>query len=225
MGETLKSRLLDGLTAEELRVILRSAKEESFPAKSVIMNQTQLADHLFLVTHGRARFFFITRDGKRILLRWLVPGDVAGIRAMFLKPEPYHVSTEILKESRVLVWDRRTLRQLTTRYPRFLRNAIHISDDYLEWFLTAHTALTCFTVRQRCASILKSAAMTIGKKVEGGIEVEITNEDLADASATTLFEVSRFISDWRRSGLIVKKRGRILVCSMYSLAREISKRR
>ena len=225
MGETPRSRLLDGLNTEELKAILRAAREERFPAKSVIMNQTQVADQMFLVTHGRARFFFITRDGKRILLRWLVPGDVAGVRAMFLKTEHYHVSTEILKETRVLAWDRRTLFQLTTRYPRLLRNAIHIADDYLEWFITAHTALTCFTVRQRCASVLKSAAMTIGKRVEGGIEVETTNEDLADASATTLFEVSRFISDWRRSGVILKKRGKILVRSMTLLTREITKRR
>lgn len=225
MGKTLRSRLLDGLNAEELRAILRSAREEQFPAKSVIMDQTQLANHLFLVTQGQARFFFITRDGKRILLRWLVPGDVAGIRAMFLKPEHYHVSTEALKETRVLAWDRQTLRELTTRYPRLLRNAVYVADDYLEWFITAHTALTCYTVRQRCASILKSAAMTIGEKVDSGIEVEITNEDLADASATTLFEASRFISNWRRSGVILKKRGSIIVRSMYLLTREITKRR
>ncbi|HKD80431.1 MAG TPA: Crp/Fnr family transcriptional regulator [Candidatus Angelobacter sp.] len=225
MGKTPRSRLLEGLNAEELRVILRAAREQRLPAKSVVMDQAQLANKLFLVTHGRARFFLITRDGQRILLRWLVPGDVAGVRAMFLKPQHYHVSTETLKESRVLAWDRKTLWQLTTRYPRLLRNAIYIADDYLEWFVTAHTALTCFTVRQRCASVLKSAAMTIGEKVEGGIEVELTNEDLADASATTLFEASRFISDWRRSGLILKKRGKILVRSMSLLTREITKRR
>jgi CRP/FNR family transcriptional regulator len=223
MDQTTRSRLLDGLDAEELKAILGAAKEERFPANSVILNQRERADRLFLLTHGRARFFFITHDGKRILLRWLVPGDTAGIRALFLKSEHYHVSAEVLKDSRFLVWDRHTLRHLTTKYPRFLRNAIRVADDYLEWFLTAHAALTCFTVRQRCASVLKSAAMTIGQKVDEGIEVELTNEELADASATTLFAASRLVSDWRRSGAIAKKRGKILIRSLDCLVREIRK--
>lgn len=221
MEETVRSRLLEGLDEEELTAVLQAAKEERLPAGSVIVNQTRKADRMFLLTHGLARFFFITHDGKRILLRWLLPGDVIGVRAMFHNPQAYYVSAEVLKDSRLLAWDRSTLHHLTTRYPKFLRNALYIADDYLDWFLTAHTALTCFSARQRCASVLKSIALTIGQTVEGGIEVEITNEELADASATTLFEASRFLSEWRRSGAIQKKRGKVLVQSMSLLGREI----
>jgi CRP-like cAMP-binding protein len=59
--------------------------------------------------------------------------------------------------------------------------------------------------------------------VDEGIEVELTNEELADASATTLFAASRLVSDWRRSGAIAKKRGKILIRSLDCLVREIRK--
>jgi len=223
MKRTIKSRLLDGFDAEELRIIIRAAKEQRVPAHDVIFDQMQRAERLFLLTHGRARYFFVTRDGQRILLHWLVPGDIAGGRALLSEPLRYYVSLEVLKDSRFLVWDRATLRRLIASYPKLLRNVLLIADDYLGWLLIAHTALSCFTARQRCASVLKSIALTIGQKVEKGIEVEITNEELADASATTLFEASRFLSDWRRSGIILKKRGRILIRSLDGLAREIRK--
>ena len=221
--KTIKSRLFEGLNAEEVAAILQDAKERRFSANSVIFEQTHRADHMFLLTHGRARHFLITQDGERILLRWLAPGDAIGGRSLLPKPVNYFVSAEALKDSRFLIWDRPTLHQLTNMYPRFLRNTIYIADDYLAWFITAHTALNCFTARQRCASVLRSLALTIGQKVKNGVEVEITDEELADASATTVFAVSRFVSDWRRSGAIVKKRGKIVVRSLDLLTEEMGK--
>jgi CRP-like cAMP-binding protein len=223
VDQAFRSRLLDGLDAKELEAVLCAAKEQRFTAHSVIFDQTQWAERMFLLTHGRARYFFVTQAGQRILLQWLVPGDVGGGRALLANPVHYYVSLEVLKDSRFLVWDRPTLHHLTTSYPKFLRNALLIADDYLGLFLTAHIALTCFTARRRCASVLNSIALTIGHKVEAGIEVEITNEELADASATSLFETSRFVSDWRRSGIVLKKRGKILVRSLSLLAQEIQK--
>jgi CRP-like cAMP-binding protein len=224
MAQPIRSRLFEGLNTEEIAAVVHAAKTERFAAHSVIFDQTHMAERMFLLTHGQARYFFITHAGRRILLPWLMPGDIAGARSVLSQPMHYHVSLEVLKDSRFLVWDRRTLRHLTISYPKFLRNALFIADIYLGWFLTAHIALTCFSARQRCASVLKSIALTIGQTVEEGIEVEITNEELADASATTLFEASRFLGDWRRSGAIFKKRGKILVRSMTLLTREIRNR-
>jgi CRP-like cAMP-binding protein len=223
LDKTIRSRLLDKLDARELEAVLCAAKEQRFPAHAVICDQAQRAERMFLLTEGRARHFFITQNGKRILLRWFVPGDIAGARALLPEVSNYHVGAEVLKDSRFLVWDRPTLHHLIARYPRFLQNALYLADDYLSWFVTAHTALSCFTARQRCASVLKSIALTAGQKVAKGIELEITNEELADACAITLFEASRFVSDWRRSGIISKMRGRILVRSLELLNREIRK--
>ncbi len=45
----------------------------------------------------------------------------------------------------------------------------------------------------------------------GGLEVEVTNEDLAAATNLTLFTVSRLLSGWQRNGAIVKTRGKVLL--------------
>jgi CRP-like cAMP-binding protein len=215
------SRLLDGLGAKDLTAILRAGKEQKFSAHSVVVNQAHRAEHLFLLTHGHARHFFITADGKKILLRWLVPGDITGAAVLLSKPSRYQMGTEVVTDSRFLVWDRITIGRLTTRYPRLLQNVLFIAEVYLDWYLAAHIALACDSARQRCASVLTNIGRAVGQEVAGGIELAITNEELASAAAITLFDASRFVSDWQRSGALAKTRGKVLLRSPDSLLREI----
>lgn len=222
INKPLPSQLLDGLDAKDLTAILRAAKEQRFSANSVVVNQGDSAEHLFLLTHGHARHFFITESGQKILLRWLVPGDITGGATLLSKPSRYLMGTEVVKDSRFLMWNRITLQRLTTHYPRLLQNVLSIAQVYLDWYLTAHIALTCDSARKRCASVLTNVGRTVGHEVTGGgIELAITNEELASAAAITVYDASRFINDWQRSGVLAKTRGKVLVRSLDSLSREV----
>lgn len=209
----VKSRFLDGLSAPDLIAILAAARPRRLLAKSVVVNQTTPADHLFLLTEGRARHFFITQEGRKILLFWITPGDIFGAAAILPEPASYLVGTETVRDSRVLVWDCAVIRDLTTRYPRLLDNAHLIASDYFAWYLATHVALTCRSAQQRLAQILVTLAGTIGHKVPGGIELDVTNEELANAANITLFTSSRLLSRWQRLGAVVKSRGKVLLHS------------
>jgi CRP-like cAMP-binding protein len=87
INKPLTSQLLDGLGAEDLAAILRAAKVQRFSANSVVVNQAAAAKNVFLLTHGYAKHFFITDDGKKILLRWLVPGDITGAATLLFEAE------------------------------------------------------------------------------------------------------------------------------------------
>jgi CRP-like cAMP-binding protein len=223
INKALTSQLLDGLGAEDLTAILRVAQEQRFSPNSVVVNQAHRAEHLFLLTHGHARHFFITESGQKILLRWLVPGEITGGATLLSKPSRYLMGTEAVKHSRFLVWDRITVGRLITRYPKLLQNALSIAEVYLDWYLTAHIALTCDTARKRCASVLTNIGRAVGQEVAGGIELTITNEELASAAGITLSDASRFMSDWQRSGALVKTRGKLLVHSLDLLSQEAQK--
>jgi CRP-like cAMP-binding protein len=56
-------------------------------------------------------------------------------------------------------------------------------------------------------------APSIGQEVAGGIELDVTNEELAHAANITPYTTSRLVSEWQRSGAIRKYRGKILLCS------------
>jgi CRP-like cAMP-binding protein len=209
----LKSKFLEGLAPYDLKIILAAATERRFLANSVIVHQGKSADHLFLLTQGRARLFYITEEGDKTLLVWLTPGKVFGGGALIPKPSLYLVSTEAQKESRALVWDRATIQGLAAQYPRLMQNAFSLASEYLGWHLVDHVALTCHTARQRLATLLISLARVIGQKVKEGIELDATNEELASASNISRFSVSRLLSEWERKHVVEKRRGKILLRS------------
>jgi len=128
-------------------------------------------------------------------------------------PSTYLYSTETVTDSWVLVWDRSTIRGFIERYPRLLENALLTASDYVTWHLASHIGLACHSVRQRVARILVTLARTIGRETADGIELQITNEELANAANITLFTASRLMSKWQRDRALVKRRGKVLLRS------------
>jgi CRP-like cAMP-binding protein len=209
----LRSRFLDGLAPHDLEVIRAAATERRYLANFVITNQGNPAEHLFLLTSGHARYFYITQNGQKTLLLWLTPGDILGGAAFLSRPSKYLLSSEAVKDTQFLVWDRATIRGLAVKYPRLLENALFMGSDYLGWYLADHVALVCDTARERLAQVLIHLAGVIGQKVQGGVEFDVTNEELASAANITPFTASRLLSEWQTSRAVAKRRGKILLRS------------
>jgi CRP-like cAMP-binding protein len=205
--------LLQGLEPKEVDSILAVAKPRRFPARYVMTHQGSPADHFILLWKGRARHFFETPNGKKLILSWITPGKVVGGMALVSRPSTYLVSTEAVRDSVALVWDGPTIRALARRFPQMLENALLIAADYISWHVAAHAALTSQTARERLASVLLGLTPSIGQKVSGGIELDVTNEELANSANITPYTTSRMISEWQRSGAIRKHRGKILLRS------------
>jgi CRP-like cAMP-binding protein len=205
--------LLQGLNRQEVDLILGAARARRFSAKSVMTYQGEPADHLLLLWKGRARYFFETPNGKKLILIWITPGRAFGGAALAPRPSTYLLSTEAVRDSVVLVWDGPTIRALARRFPQLLENAIAGAIDYLSWYVAAHAALCSQTARQRLAGVLLGYTSSMGQRVAGGIEFDITNEELANSANITPYTTSRIISEWQRTGAIRKNRGKILVRS------------
>ena len=212
-ADQLESRFLAGLTVSDRATVLAAALERQVQANSVVVHQGDPANYLFLIVKGCARHFYLTPGGKKIVLFWLAQGQVFGGSSLLLTPTEYLVGTETLKDSDLLVWDRRTIRALAVQVPRLLDNALCVATDYLTWYLAAHTSLVSHSAEQRLAQVLVTLAHGFGHKVRGGTCVELTNEQLANAANVTPFTASRILSAWQRNGAVVKSRGQLLLRS------------
>ena len=77
----------------------------------------------------------------------------------------------------------------------------------------SHIGVVSYTARQRLAEVLITLARTVGQETTSGVTLDITNEELADAANVTVFTASRLISEWQRTRVLVKRRGKILLQS------------
>ena len=205
--------LLRGFKRQEIDLILAAAKVRRFPAKSVMTYQGEPADHLLLLWKGRARYFFETPNGKKLIMIWITPGYAFGGAALASRASTYLLSSETVRDSVVLVWDGPAIRGLARRFPQLLENAMVSAVDYLSWYIAAHAALCSQTARQRLASVLLGYTSSMGERVSGGIEFDITNEELANAANITPYTASRILSEWQKAGAIRKQRGKLFVRS------------
>ena len=162
------TELLRDLKPEEVRLILGATRTRRFSAKSVITHQGEPADHLLLLWKGRVRCFFETPNGKKLIQIWMTPGHIFGAAALVSPASVYLVSTEAVRDSVVLVWDRQTIRVLARRFPRLLENALSIAANYISWYIVTLTSLTSETARERLAGVLLGCVSSIGQKVAGG---------------------------------------------------------
>ena len=133
----------------------------------------------------------------------------------------YLICTEAVTNTTVLAWDRTTIRSLRARYERLADNVALIAYDYLVLYRSLHLAARCDTAPQRFALVLANLATGIGRQVDGGFELDVRNEELANEAGVTIFTASRLMSRWALEGIIAKGRGKIVVLSLaalYSLA-------
>jgi CRP-like cAMP-binding protein len=205
------SRLFAGFAASDVQAIIERAALRRFEPNTVLTHQGAPANELILITEGRARYFANGPDGQKMLLLWLTPGEIIGAGALYPEALTYKVSAETVQATSGLVWSRSTIRSLVSRYPRLTENALSYTSDYLDWYLCAYTALRCQSAHQRLAAVLLSLAPLLGHPVEGGVEFDVTNDELASAAHVTPFTVSRLLNQWQRHKAVVKRRGKIVL--------------
>jgi CRP/FNR family transcriptional regulator, nitrogen oxide reductase regulator len=208
-----KYQLFDGLSSQDQDLILGAAGMRRFPANTIVTRQGASADRLYLLVSGCCRFFCTTPDGRKFLMIWIAPGEAFGGATLLPQHSSYLLSCETVKESTALVWDRGTMRGFIERFPKIVDNALTVAAEYVQWYMTAHVALSSHTARERLARVLLGLSRAIGEKVSDGIEIEVTNEDLANSANITPYTTSRLMSEWQKNRTIVKRRGKVLLRS------------
>jgi CRP-like cAMP-binding protein len=199
------------LDLTEARSIVAAASRRRFDANSVITSEGDPSEHLFLMLDGGARYYTLSPEGKKVVVRWIRPGELVGGTTFLTKPLEYVLSAEAVKDSSALVWDRTTIRSFAAMSPRLLENALLLAYDYLLHYRILHVAASTQSAPQRLAQVLGYLAKEMGERVPGGVELRVSNEELAHEANVTIFTVSRLIGEWQRKGLLRKSRGKVVL--------------
>jgi CRP-like cAMP-binding protein len=207
----LRPKFLEGLNPAEARSIVAASSRKRFGANSLITSEGDPAERLYLMLDGGARYYTLSPEGKKIVVRWIRPGELVGGATFLTRPLEYVLSAESVKDSSALMWDRTTIRSLAQMSPRLLENALLLAHDYLVHYRILHVTASCQSAPQRLARVLGYLAKEMGERVPGGVELEVRNEELAHEANVTIFTVSRLMGEWQRKGLLKKSRGKVLL--------------
>ena len=172
------------------------------------------ADHLFVLTEGRVRLCQITPDGQQVILKFATPWEmIGGLAIVGVYESVYPVCCMAAENSRALTWGKEALHALLQRYPQIAINATQSMYHHVIETQELFTQIATERVEQRVARTLLRLVAQMGQMGPNGVRLDfpITRQDLAEMCGTTIFSVSRILSQWEKLGLIEAGREHVTV--------------
>jgi len=212
-----RSPLFRGLGSDQRAEIVRLVRERRVVRRESFFLQGDPGADVFLLCAGGVKMTVVQPDGGESILRLTRPGEVFGALDVGTGGT-YSAGAEALEPSHALIWDRAALDAVGDRHPVLYRNLINIMAERARALEQRCWALSFQRVSQRVASTLVRLVAEMGRPVEGGTLVGLSREELAQMTGTTLFTVSRLLSDWQERGVLATRREAVVVTDLRGLA-------
>jgi CRP/FNR family transcriptional regulator, nitrogen oxide reductase regulator len=204
--------LFRGLDVPALEVVLTEARELSFEEDSYVFYQDDPAERIYVLKSGRIKLYQIADDGQQVLMRVMTPGMMFAAISL-VEGAVYPVSAEAAQSSQVIYWSQATMLRLIDRFPPMAINALKILAGHVREFQNRYRELATERVERRLARTVLRLVSQTGRKTEEGVllDLPLTRQDLAEMTGTTLYTVSRILSQWESQGLVLASRERLVV--------------
>jgi CRP-like cAMP-binding protein len=211
-----RSLLFSGVLPEECIKILTTARVKELTRGEKLYLEGDAVQQVLVLTSGFAKITQLGLSGAEVILRFGVPGDVLG--AVELLSTGRHCTTaQAFRSCRAFVWDARSFKAVVERFPVLHQNMVLILGRHLLELEERFREVATERVGSRVARQVVRLLETIGRPVNGAVEIVLSREELAQMTGTTLFTVSRLLSAWEGRGLVRPRREAMTVCDVPSL--------
>jgi CRP-like cAMP-binding protein len=211
-----RAALFSGMLPGDYASITAAARVKEFARDETIYFEGDPAHRVVLLISGFAKIAKIGSSGAEVILRFSAPGDLLGAVGVFSTGR--HCTTaRAFRACRVLVWEAPVFKSLVDRFPVLHQTMARILGTELMELEERFREVATERVGQRVASQLLRLMDKMGRPVNGAIEVDLSREDLAQMTGTTLFTVSRLLSAWEAEGMVRPRREVVTICDVQSL--------
>src|SRR5574339_216858 len=204
---------------DDLKLIAQHAIERSIEEGEFFFFQGDPADYLYVLISGRAKLMQTNPAGQQVNLRTINEWQMFGALGAVRDGATYPASAQALENCTALAVKSDYLRELMQTRPYLSFDLMKLMTGYIQEMQERYRELATEKVERRIARALLRLAAQMGVKMEGGIELAFTRQDLAEISGTTLYTVSRVLSDWERQGLVEAGRERVLIRNPHGVVR------
>lgn len=204
------SALFTGLSENECMEIASCAHARAFARDELLFMQGQPSRNLVLIQSGSVKLTQLGANGNEVIL-WM-NGSGAAIA---IPPERSSCmqtcSARAMEHCRALLWDYRRLESLLQEYPQIRSNISQILSTRLYELEERFREVATEKVARRVALALLRLLKHVGKEVDEGTRVSLSREELAQMTGTTLFTISRILSNWAEEGFVLPLREAVVV--------------
>lgn len=207
-------------TDEDLRLfvergILRSIEEGEF-----FFFQGDPATYLYVLISGRAKLLQTNQVGQQVNLRIINEWQMFGALGAVRENATYPATAQALEPSTALAIESSFLKEMMKTRPHLNINLMQLMTGYIMEMQERYRELATEKVERRIAMTILRLAGQIGRRAnaqEMTVELPLSRQDVAEASGTTIYTVSRVLADWERRGLVEAGRERVVIRNPHGL--------
>jgi len=199
-------------TDEDLRLFVQHGIERSIEEGEFFFFQGDPAIYLYVLLSGRAKLMQSNPSGQQVNLRTIKEWQLFGALGAVNPQATYPATAQALEPSTALAIESTLLREMMQTRPYLSFDLMQLMTGYIQEMQSRYRELATEKVERRIARALIRLTAQMGvRSSEGTIELAFTRQELAEMSGTTLYTVSRVLSEWERRGLVEAGRERVAI--------------
>jgi CRP/FNR family transcriptional regulator, nitrogen oxide reductase regulator len=197
--------------------ILRSIEEDGF-----FFFQGDPAAYFYILTSGRVKLLQSNPAGQQVNLRTIREWQVFAALGAVRPDAVYPVTAQALEPSAALAVESSFLHEMMQTRPYLNFGLMQLMTGYIQEMQIRYKELATERLDRRLALTLLRLASQIGTRLqenEPAVEIPLSRQDLAEASGSTMFTVSRTLAEWERLGLVEAGRERVVIRNPHALVK------
>jgi CRP/FNR family transcriptional regulator len=201
-----------GLEPEELLEIEKLVLERRYGKGRIIFLEGEPGEAVFFLKSGRVKIAKTTPDGREHILHYIHPGDVFAEVVLF-GDQTYPASAEIVEDAQLGLIRNQDMEALLIKSPSIAVALLKVMSRRLREAQAKINSLAHDDSYRRMTGMLLDLVRQYGVPAEKGtcIDINLTNQELANLIGTTRETANRILNDFRRSGVLIADRQRITI--------------
>jgi CRP-like cAMP-binding protein len=189
-----------------------------------LFQEGEKATELYYIQSGKIQVSKITADGQELTLRICSKGDLIGELTLFCDNAKYMLNAKVLEDGVISVIKRNVLEEQLMENQKLALEFMTWMSSHFRKTQTKFRDLILHGKKGALYSTLIRLCNSYGVMKEDGIliNIQLTNQELANFCGTSREVVNRLLSELRKKGVISIKKGKIKVLNLRYLREEIA---
>jgi CRP/FNR family cyclic AMP-dependent transcriptional regulator len=205
-----RTRLFRGLPAATIQQISALSFRRSYNHGAIVFSQADPGDALYGVVTGKIRISAGSPDGREMFLNIMEPGDTFGEIAL-LDGHQRTATASATAPSELIIITRDHFLELLEREPKLVSHVIQLLCQRIRWTSGLAEESALLSVPARLARRLLSLGKFHGRETPNGVELTISQEEVARFLALSRQAVNQYLQNWRAQRWVTLGRGKIVI--------------